>query len=188
MKKNRVFTTIATALIGASMVTTACFTGSALTKIETSASKPSESYVESESNSKAKEIYTNMENPFIKCNTLEEAARIAGVKVNLPEYSRCEIYAVKDIFVEVQYEQNESGKITIRKNMTDEDFTGIDSDRVITVHTDNDIEVNIKLKDGFLVGAYFTGEDGTYSITCEEALSVNEVLEIVNNIVKANNN
>lgn len=139
---------------------------------------------------KAKEDYTSastgMPNPFIECNTLEEAAKIAQVNIKLPEYSQCTIYAVKNSFVEVQYPLNETSNITIRKSAGEEDISGVYEGKEMQLHSTDGVDVNVRLKDGKFISAYFTGDDGTYSITCDEPLEANEIIAIVDSIVSVN--
>ena len=139
---------------------------------------------------KAKEDYTSastgMPNPFIECNTLEEAAKIAQVNIKLPEYSQCTIYAVKNSFVEVQYPLNETSNITIRKSAGEEDISGVYDGKDMQLHSTDGVDVNVRLKDGKFISAYFTGDDGTYSITCDEPLEANEIIAIVDRIVSVN--
>ncbi len=140
---------------------------------------------------KAKEDYptgesTGMPNPFIECNTLEEAAKIAQVNIKLPEYSQCTIYAVKNSFVEVQYPLNETSNITIRKSAGEEDISGVYDGKEMQLHSTDGVDVNVRLKDGKFISAYFTGDDGTYSITCDEPLEANEIIAIVDSIVSVN--
>lgn len=140
---------------------------------------------------KAKEDYptgesTGMANPFIECNSLEEAAKIAQVNIKLPEYSQCTIYAVKNSFVEVQYPLNETSNITIRKSAGEEDISGVYEGKEMQIRSTDGIDVNVRLKDGKFISAYFTGYDGTYSITCDEPLEADEIISIVDNIVSVN--
>ncbi|MGN0491941.1 hypothetical protein [Ruminococcus sp.] len=140
---------------------------------------------------KAKEDYptgesTGMPNPFIECNSLEEAAKIAQVNIKLPEYSQCTIYAVKNSFVEVQYPLNETSNITIRKSAGEEDISGVYDGKEMQIRSTDGVDVNVRLKDGKFISAYFTGDDGTYSITCDEPLEADEIIAIVDNIVSVN--
>ena len=140
---------------------------------------------------KAKEDYptgesTGMANPFIECNSLEEAAKIAQVNIKLPEYSQCTIYAVKNSFVEVQYPLNETSNITIRKSAGEEDISGVYDGKEMQLHSTDGVDVNVRLKDGKFISAYFTGDDGTYSITCDEPLEADEIISIVDSIVSVN--
>lgn len=140
---------------------------------------------------KAKEDYptgesTGMPNPFIECNSLEEAAKIAQVNIKLPEYSQCTIYAVKNSFVEVQYPLNETSNITIRKSAGEENISGVYEGKEMQLHSTDGVDVNVRLKDGKFISAYFTGYDGTYSITCDEPLEADEIIAIVDSIVSVN--
>ena len=140
---------------------------------------------------KAKEDYptgesTGMPNPFIECNSLEEAAKIAQVNIKLPEYSQCTIYAVKNSFVEVQYPLNETSNITIRKSAGEEDISGMYDGKEMQIRSTDGVDVNVRLKDGKFISAYFTGDYGTYSISCDEPLEADEIIAIVDNIVSVN--
>lgn len=129
---------------------------------------------------------TGMGNPFIKCKSLKEASKIAQVNIKLPEYSQCTIYAVKNSFVEVQYPLNEKSNITIRKSAGDEEMSGVYGGKKKQLHSKDGIDINVRFKDGKFISAYFTGDDGTYSITCDEPLDANEIIAIVDNIVSVN--
>lgn len=180
--KKRIITSIAAAVIGASIVTTVCITGAALTKTGTSTpdTPPTSSAVSEEG------IICGMPNPFVECQSIEEAAEIAGVKINLPEYSQCSIYAVKGMFAEVQYPYNETSNITIRKSAGEEDISGVNEGKLMQIHSQGGIDVNVRLSEGKFISAYFTGEDGTYSITCDEPLEADEILAIVDSIAAVN--
>lgn len=54
------------------------------------------------------------------------------------------------------------------------------------IRSTDGIDVNVRLKDGKFISAYFTGYDGTYSITCDEPLEANEIIAIVDSIVNVN--
>ncbi|MGN1433325.1 MAG: hypothetical protein ACI4XI_06440 [Ruminococcus sp.] len=129
---------------------------------------------------------TGMPNPFIECKSLEEAAKIAQVNIKLPEYSQCTIYAVKNSFVEVQYPLNETSNITIRKSAGEEDISGVYDGKEMQIRSTDGVDVNVRLKDGKFISAYFTGDYGTYSISCDEPLEADEIIAIVDNIVSVN--
>ena len=98
----------------------------------------------------------------------------------------CTIYAVKNSFVEVQYPLNETSNITIRKSAGEEDISGVYDGKEMQLHSTDGVDVNVRLKDGKFISAYFTGDDGTYSITCDEPLEANEIIAIVDRIVSVN--
>ena len=67
-------------------------------------------------------------NPFVDCKTLEEAQKLAGFDIALPDnmpegYSKSAIRAVKDTMIEIIY-TNGSDEIRIRKGTGSEDISG----------------------------------------------------------------
>lgn len=128
-------------------------------------------------------------NLCIRCDTLEEAMEITGINIKLPEYSDPQIYALKDHYIEVQYAIDDISTMTIRKSADETEYTNVNCDYVVKFETENDITVYGKWVNnheeynyhGF-VGAYFTTEDGTYSLSYDCLLSIMDLGSIVDEI------
>ena len=124
-----------------------------------------------------------------RCDSLVEAMEITGINIKLPEYSDCQIFAVKDKYIEVQYAIDEYSTMTIRKSADDTEYTNVDCDKLVKFETENDITVYGKWVDnhkelnhhGF-VGAYFTTEDGTYSLSYDCLMSIMDLNTIIDDI------
>lgn len=177
--KNRVIAIITTAVVTASIATTVCFTCSALESPSTST--PDTIAFASEHIG----FIDGMPNPFTECKTIEEAQRISGIKFAVPEYSQSTILACEGM-IEIQIAKDEIHTITIRKSAGEEDISGVYDGKEMQLHSTDGVDVNVRLKDGKFISAYFTGDDGTYSITCDEPLEANEIIAIVDRIVSVN--
>ena len=166
--KNRVIAIITTAVVTASIATTVCFTCSALESPSTST--PDTIAFASEHIG----FIDGMPNPFTECNTIEEAQRISGIKFAVPEYSQSTILACEGM-IEIQIAKDEIHTITIRKSAAEGDNTGLFGDYQLKKINIGDCEVTLKTENGKIYAAYFTGEDGTISISCDEEFKLSEV-------------
>ena len=167
--KNRVIAIITTAVITASIATTVCITGSALTN-----SKASTPDTTKTSASEHIDYIDGMPNPFTECKTIEEAQKISGVKFAVPEYSQSTIIAYKGM-IEIQIAKDEIHTIAIRKSAADGDNTGLFGDYQLKKINIGDCKVTLKKENGKIYAAYFTAEDGTISISCNTPLKLSEV-------------
>ena len=166
--KNRVIAIITTAVVTASIATTVCFTCSALKSPSTS--KPDTIAFASEHIG----FIDGMPNPFTECKTIEEAEEISGVKFAVPEYSQSTILACEGM-IEIQIAKDENNTIAIRKSAAEGDNTGLFGDYQLKKINIGDCEVTLKTENGKIYAAYFTGEDGTISISCNTPLKLSEV-------------
>ena len=128
-------------------------------------------------------------NLCIRCDSLEEAMELTGINIKLPEYSDAQIFAYKGQYIEVQYAIDEYSTMTIRKSADETEYTNVDCDKIVKFETENDITVYGKWVDnheelnhhGF-VGAYFTTEDGTYSLSYDCLMSIMDLNTIIDDI------
>ena len=124
-----------------------------------------------------------------RCDSLEEAMELTGINIKLPEYSDAQIFAYKGQYIEVQYAIDEYSTMTIRKSADETEYTNVDCDKIVKFETENDITVYGKWVDnhkelnhhGF-VGAYFTTEDGTYSLSYDCLMSIMDLNTIIDDI------
>ena len=128
-------------------------------------------------------------NISIHCNSLEDAMKITGINIKLPEYSDPQIYAIKGQYIEVKCAIDETSTMTIRKSADNTEYTDVKCDSIVQFETKNGIKVYgkwVNTKDAFnhygFAGAYFTTEDGTYSISCDCLLKMMDLSSIVNEI------
>ncbi len=125
----------------------------------------------------------------IRCDSLEEAMEMTGINIKLPEYSEAQIFAHNDQYIEVQYAIDDISTMTIRKSADETEYTNVDCDRIVEFETENGITVYGKWVDiheelnhhGF-VGAYFTTEDGTYSLSYDCLMSIMDLNTIIEDI------
>lgn len=177
MKKNRVIATIATAVITASIVTTVCFTCSAMSNTGTaSPDTPTSSTTE------YVDIIDGMPNPFTECKSIDEAQKISGISFAVPEYSQSSIFAAEGM-IEIQIAKDEIHNITIRKSAEEGDNTGLCGDYTLKKINLGDCEVTLKIQDGKIFAAYVTGEDGTTSISCDKELKLSEVKVMIQELI-----
>ena len=69
--------------------------------------------------------------------------------------------------IEIQIAKEEIHTITIRKSADEGDNTGLFGDYELKKINIGDCEVTLKTENGKIYAAYFTGEDGTISISCD---------------------
>ncbi|MDD6488969.1 MAG: hypothetical protein PUG48_04030 [Clostridia bacterium] len=178
--KNRVIAIITAAVVTASIATTVCITCSALTNSKTStpdtAKTSASEYID----------YTDgMPTPFTECKTIEDAQKISGVRFEVPEYSQSTILAYKGM-IEIQIAKDEFHIIAIRKSAVKGDNTGLFGDYEIKKINIGDCKVTLKMENGKIYAAYFTVEDGTISIGCDEELKLSEVKAMIKQYVIKN--
>ena len=129
---------------------------------------------------------TEIANPFVTCETLEDAAALAGFDMTVPTvssdtYAQQEISAVEDSMIQVSYQDSESSdSIVIRKGAGSDDISGDSNtyDETSTLDVDG-ITVTTKGNDGLIYVATWTSGDYTFSITATAGLDSNGVTELV---------
>lgn len=122
-------------------------------------------------------------NPFIPCDTLEDAAKIAGFDITVPEsitgYGTKEISAIEKEMIQVIFSDGDN-KTYFRKGLGNEDISG-DFNEYSSVKK---VEI-----DGFDVTVYGDGDtvntavwydgDFSYAILCGEAADLDTVISYV---------
>lgn len=174
--RNRVIAIIAAAVITATIAAIAC-TGCSGNR-NSSSSNPGTIAFSSEHVG----FVDGMPTPFTECKTIEEAQEISGIKFAVPEYSQSTILAYKGM-IEVQIAKDESHIIAIRKSADEGDNTGLFGEYELKKINIGDCEVTLKLEDGKIYAAYFTAEDGTISIGCDEELKLSEVKAMLQQLI-----
>ena len=73
---------------------------------------------------------TEIANPFVDCETLEEAGELAGFDISVPDeidggYTQGTIQAVENEMIQVIYTTEAGEEITLRKGTGTEDISGV---------------------------------------------------------------
>lgn len=129
-------------------------------------------------------------NPFVDCETIEEAEKLAGFEVQLPTnipevYVKTAIRVIENELVEVDFENGEN-QICFRKAKGNDDISGdyneYEEKNVIKV---KEQDVNIKGNDGKVNVATWTDEEYSYAICVNaggDGIDSNVIDDIINNI------
>ncbi len=138
-------------------------------------------------NETKKEETTTIANPFKDCDSLEDAAKIAGFELSCPdtvmESDSILIQAVENDMIQVIYYQGEDEVLRIRKSNSNEDITGDYNEYSEEVDQDIDgISVHLKGEDGEYSTISWTSDDYQYCILSSTALSVEDVSNLISSI------
>lgn len=116
-------------------------------------------------------------NPFVPCDTLADAAAVAGFALALPlniADSQCTISAIADSMIQIVCTL-EKGELCIRKAIGDSDISGdytvYAQEDVITV---NDAAITLKGNDGNVIVATWTDGEYAYALRMAEGMSADE--------------
>jgi hypothetical protein len=126
-------------------------------------------------------------NPFTDCDTLDDAAAIAGFSISLPDtaagYSRSAISAIENEMIDVRYTDESDNEICIRKGTEKDDISGDynEYDENSTVNADG-LSVNIRGNDGLVFAASWQSGDYSYSITSDLGLAKTDIETLVSEI------
>ena len=137
------------------------------------------------------EPLTQIPNPFIDCDTLDDAAKIAEFPVTLPSidgYPGRWIQAIKNEMIQVcdysgEYAEEGSESVLFRKGVGAEDISG--DYNVYDAETEHDVNgKTVTLKgDGKLVYlAIWTDGGYSYSISASAGMDANAMLALVNGL------
>ena len=107
-------------------------------------------------------------NPFIDCETMQDAASVSGFDMTVPDrvdgYSSRTIQAVKDEMIQVSF-LNEGKEIYIRKAVGSEDVSGdYNQYEEVNTATVGECEVAVKGNGGLISVATWTKRGYTYAI------------------------
>lgn len=121
----------------------------------------------------AQEEITQIANPFIPCNTMEEAEKISGLTLPLLDMAemKTEIYAIKDELVEVIYfDADGEEKFRIRRGAGTEDVSGdYNIYSVNKMETIGGFEVTLKGEEAGYSAAVWTDGKCAYAIDAQDA-------------------
>lgn len=129
---------------------------------------------------------TEVPNPFINCESLTDASEMAGFDITVPDtiegYSICAIRAVKDMMIEVIYQNGES-KITVRKGAGSKDISG-DYNKyaeTVTVETGG-LKVVMKGDGGIVYAASWTKDGYAFSISIGQGMKRDSVAALAGKV------
>lgn len=122
-------------------------------------------------------------NPFIDCETLDEAAKIAGFEMTVPEemegYDKPVINTIENEMIQVIYYKGED-EVRIRKGAGSEDISGDYNEYAETDSvTVEGMQVTIRGNDGKASVATWTNEEYTYSITVGEGIDIDSMTDLI---------
>ena len=120
------------------------------------------------STSAVSDASTQIANPFVVCKNLDEAAKVAGFSMTVPEavkgYTLDEISAVQKNMIQVIY-QNGDATLSLRKGAGSEDISGdynqYPEEKTVQV---GERSVTMKGKDGKVKVAIWNGDGYAYAV------------------------
>lgn len=122
-------------------------------------------------------------NPFIDCETIDEAVGIAGFEMTVPEeisgYDKPVINAIENEMIQVIYYKDED-EIRIRKGAGSEDISGDYNEyaNTDTISVEG-MQVKIRGNDGTVSVATWTNEKYSYSITVDEGITADSMTDFI---------
>lgn len=126
-------------------------------------------------------------NPFVECETLGEAEKLAGFSISVPEKISDQtgerlIQAVKDDLIEVIYHSGEE-EVRIRKAPGSEDISGDHNEYAESAdETVDDLRVTMRGEGGLVRAAFWTDGDFSFSITSSQGLSREDAAALVRSV------
>ena len=131
---------------------------------------------------------TEIANPYVDCETLEEAGELAGFDISVPDeidggYTQGTIQAVENEMIQVIYTTEAGEEITLRKGTATEDISGDYNEYAEENTLDVDgTSVTARGSDGLVYAATWTDGTYTYSITASAGLESDSVSALVPSI------
>ena len=131
---------------------------------------------------------TEIANPYVDCETLEEAGELAGFDISVPNeidggYTQGTIQAVENEMIQVIYTTEAGEEITLRKGTGTEDISGDYNEYAEENTLDVDgTSVTARGSDGLVYAAAWTDGTYTYAITASAGLESDAVTALVPSI------
>ena len=131
----------------------------------------------------ATEDTVGIPNPFLTCETMEEAAGLAGFSMTVPGevpgYEKSEIQVIEGELFQVFYVCGDE-QVLIRKAAGSDDITGDYNEYSETDTAEaNGSTVTLRGEDGAVKAASWQKDGYTYAIDATEGLSVEKILKLV---------
>ena len=131
---------------------------------------------------------TEIANPYVDCETLEEAGELAWFDISVPDeidggYTQGTIQAVENEMIQVIYTTEAGEEITLRKGTGTEDISGDYNEYAEENTLDVDgTSVTARGSDGLVYAATWTDGTYTYAITASAGLESDSVSALVPSI------
>ena len=131
------------------------------------------------------EEHVQVVNPYVYCESLDEAKSITGFGIAAPEIlldkSLDSIIVVAGDTIELDY-GNDDNMISIRKAKGSEDISGdYNTYEIEETISDGDIEITVKGNEKINL-ILWTNDDYTYAVSLPEGVDEDAIMEIVNSI------
>lgn len=135
---------------------------------------------------KAEAENAQIQNPFVDCDTMADAEKLAGFDLVAPEqiegYEKALIQAIDGEMIQAFYvnQEDEEDEILIRKGVGSDDISGNYEDFAeVSTAAAGDLEVTLKGNDGKVTVAVWTTGSYTFSIQVDAGASQDEMLSLV---------
>ncbi len=129
---------------------------------------------------------TQIPNPFVDCETMADAEKLAGFEMAVPEqiegYEQELIQVIEGEMVQVFYVNldDKEDEILIRKGDGSDDISGnYENFAEVTTVAADDLEVTLKGNDGKVIVVVWTTGSYTFSIQVDAGASRDEMLSLV---------
>lgn len=137
------------------------------------------------------ETGTQIENPYVDYETLEEACEAAGVSLRLPEsiegYERIDYQAIDGQMVNIIYTAADGSMLLIRKAKGNEDISGDYNEyEHNSEQTINDIDVQVRGNGDTLSAAVWYDNGEAYSMTVDRPMEKDRGLELLQQLIDLN--
>ena len=150
-----------------------------------------EADTEAAAEAEPEETGTQIPNPYVDYETLEEACEAAGVSLLLPDsiegYERVDYQAIDGQMVNVIYTAADGSMLLIRKAKGSEDISGDYNEyEHNSEQTINDIDVQVRGNGDTLSAAVWYDNGEAYSMTVDRPMEKDRGLELLQQLIDLN--
>lgn len=150
-----------------------------------------EADTEAAAEAEPEETGTQIPNPYVDYETLEEACEAAGVSLRLPDsiegYERIDYQAIDGQMVNVIYTAADGSMLLIRKAKGSEDISGDYNEyEHNSEQTINDIDVQVRGNGDTLSAAVWYDNGEAYSMTVDRPMEKDRGLELLQQLIDLN--
>ncbi len=150
-----------------------------------------EAGTEAAAEAEPEETGTQIPNPYVDYETLEEACEAAGVSLRLPDsiegYERIDYQAIDGQMVNVIYTAADGSMLLIRKAKGNEDISGDYNEyEHNSEQTINDIDVQVRGDGDTLSAAVWYDNGEAYSMTVDRPMEKDRGLELLQQLIDLN--
>ena len=150
-----------------------------------------EAAAEAATEEEPEETGTQIPNPYVDYETLEEACEAAGVSLRLPDsiegYERIDYQAIDGQMINVIYTAADGSMLLIRKAKGSEDISGDYNEyEHNSEQTINDIDVQVRGDGDTLSAAVWYDKGEAYSVTVDRPMEKDRGLELLQQLIDLN--